>query len=106
MAARFTEVEFVKLDVDEMHDVAQEYGVQAMPTFVLLKKGKEVDRVVGSKRMILRRRSKNIRLCKLLLEFSVCIFSSINNVEWDFPGCDYKTMFQTLCCGKMIDDCQ
>ncbi|KAK8570993.1 hypothetical protein V6N13_094090 [Hibiscus sabdariffa] len=44
MAARFTEVEFVKLDVDEMHDVAQEYGVQAMPTFVLLKKGKEVDR--------------------------------------------------------------
>ncbi|KAL4366293.1 hypothetical protein GQ457_05G018050 [Hibiscus cannabinus] len=50
MAASFTEVEFVKLDVDELPDVAQEYGVQAMPTFVLLKKGKELDRVVGAQK--------------------------------------------------------
>ncbi|XVF16568.1 hypothetical protein REPUB_Repub10bG0043200 [Reevesia pubescens] len=45
MAAKFTEVEFVKID-----DVAQEFGVQAMPTFVLLKKGMEVDRVVGAQK--------------------------------------------------------
>ncbi|MBA0872514.1 hypothetical protein Goshw_015351 [Gossypium schwendimanii] len=38
MAAKFTE------------DVAQEFGVQGMPTFVLLKKGKEVDRVVGAQK--------------------------------------------------------
>ncbi|XP_022739294.1 thioredoxin H2 [Durio zibethinus] len=50
MAAKFTEVEFVKIDVDELPDVAQEFGVQAMPTFVLLKKGKEVDRVVGAQK--------------------------------------------------------
>ncbi|KAL4351362.1 hypothetical protein GQ457_06G041780 [Hibiscus cannabinus] len=50
MAARFTDVEFVKLDVDELPDVAQEFGVQAMPTFVLLKNGKEVDRVVGAQK--------------------------------------------------------
>ncbi|XVE83826.1 hypothetical protein DITRI_Ditri16bG0118600 [Diplodiscus trichospermus] len=50
MAARFTEVDFVKIDVDELPDVAQEYGVQAMPTFVLVKKGKEVDRVVGAQK--------------------------------------------------------
>lgn len=50
MAARFTEVEFVKIDVDELPDVAQEYGVQAMPTFVLVKRGKEVDRVVGAEK--------------------------------------------------------
>lgn len=33
-----------------MQEVAQEFGVQAMPTFVLLKKGKEVDRVIGAKK--------------------------------------------------------
>lgn len=30
--------------------MAQEFKVQAMPTFVLMKGGKEVDRVVGSKK--------------------------------------------------------
>uniref|UniRef100_A0A5B7CBE5 Putative thioredoxin H2 n=1 Tax=Davidia involucrata TaxID=16924 RepID=A0A5B7CBE5_DAVIN len=50
MAAKFTDVDFVKIDVDELSDVAQEYGVQAMPTFVLIKQGKEVDRVVGAKK--------------------------------------------------------
>ncbi|MBA0614595.1 hypothetical protein Godav_014870 [Gossypium davidsonii] len=50
MAAKFTEVEFVKLDVDELPDVAQEFGVQAMPTFVLVKQGKEVDRIVGAQK--------------------------------------------------------
>ncbi|KAL2330034.1 hypothetical protein Fmac_017615 [Flemingia macrophylla] len=48
LAASFTDVDFVKIDVDELPDVAKEYGVQAMPTFVLLKKGKVVDRVVGA----------------------------------------------------------
>ncbi|KAE8672417.1 Thioredoxin H2 [Hibiscus syriacus] len=50
MADRFTDVAFVKLDVDELPDVAQEFGVQGMPTFVLLKNGKEVDRVVGAQK--------------------------------------------------------
>lgn len=30
--------------------MAQEFQVQAMPTFVLVKNGKEVDRVVGAKK--------------------------------------------------------
>ncbi|KAK4358151.1 hypothetical protein RND71_023761 [Anisodus tanguticus] len=47
-AAKYTDVEFVKIDVDELADVAQEYGVQAMPTFVLIKKGKVVDKIVGA----------------------------------------------------------
>ncbi|XP_062009964.1 thioredoxin H2 [Rosa rugosa] len=50
MADRFTDVDFAKIDVDELSDVSQEFGVQAMPTFVLLKNGKEVDRVVGAKK--------------------------------------------------------
>ncbi|XP_009592735.1 thioredoxin H2-like [Nicotiana tabacum] len=47
-AAKYTDVEFVKIDVDELAKVAEEYGVQAMPTFVLIKKGKVIDKVVGA----------------------------------------------------------
>ncbi|MCD7453215.1 hypothetical protein HAX54_020089 [Datura stramonium] len=47
-AAKYTDVEFVKIDVDELMDVAQEYGVQAMPLFVLIRKGKVVDKIVGA----------------------------------------------------------
>ncbi|KAB1227824.1 Thioredoxin H2 [Morella rubra] len=50
MASKFTNVGFSKIDVDVLLDVAQEFQVEAMPTFVLLKKGKEVDRVVGAKK--------------------------------------------------------
>ncbi|XP_028074353.1 thioredoxin H-type-like [Camellia sinensis] len=46
-AAKYTEVEFIKIDVDELMDVSQEYGVQAMPTFILIKKGRVVDKVTG-----------------------------------------------------------
>ncbi|XVF07002.1 hypothetical protein REPUB_Repub06bG0100200 [Reevesia pubescens] len=48
VAARFAEVEFIKITIDELPDVAQEFGVQVMPAFMSLKKGKEVDRVVGA----------------------------------------------------------
>lgn len=50
MSAKYTDVDFAKIDVDELADVAREFGVQAMPTFVLLKQGKEVARVVGAKK--------------------------------------------------------
>ncbi|KAI3462958.1 hypothetical protein Pfo_019621 [Paulownia fortunei] len=50
MSAKYPDVDFVKIDVDELSDVAREFVVQAMPTFVLLKQGKEVERVVGSKK--------------------------------------------------------
>lgn len=33
---------------DWKQDVAQEYEVEAMPTFVLIKKGKVVDKIVGA----------------------------------------------------------
>ncbi|XP_058739238.1 thioredoxin H2 [Vicia villosa] len=49
-ANEFTDVEFIKIDVDELSDVAREFKVQAMPTFLLLKNGKEVDKIVGAKK--------------------------------------------------------
>ncbi|KAE9599092.1 hypothetical protein Lal_00044021 [Lupinus albus] len=61
MADKFTDVEFIKIDVDELSDVAREFQVQAMPTFVLVKKGKETDRVVGAKKDELERKIEKHR---------------------------------------------
>ena len=43
-------------------DVAQEFGVQTMPTFVLIKRGKEVDKVVGAKKEDLRKKIDKHRI--------------------------------------------
>ncbi|KAL6497500.1 Cytoplasmic thioredoxin isoenzyme 2 [Orobanche hederae] len=50
MSAKYSDVNFVKIDVDDLPDVAREFGVTAMPTFVLLKQGKEVSKVIGAKK--------------------------------------------------------
>ncbi|KAJ1745205.1 thioredoxin trx1 [Coemansia sp. RSA 2167] len=42
------DVKFVKLDVDEMGEIAQVYGVAAMPTFKFLRNAKNVDEFVGA----------------------------------------------------------
>ncbi|URE34842.1 Thioredoxin [Musa troglodytarum] len=47
MAARYTEIEFVKIDVMKL-PVAEKWDVRVVPTFVLVKRGKEVGRVVGA----------------------------------------------------------
>ena len=41
-------VEFYKIDVDEVPDVAQELGIRAMPTFMLFKDGEKVEEIVGA----------------------------------------------------------
>ena len=40
-------VKVCKLNVDENTKTAQAYGVMSIPTLILFKNGKEVDRVVG-----------------------------------------------------------
>lgn len=37
-----------KINVDESNDLAQEYEVMSIPTFIVFKNGKEVERVMGS----------------------------------------------------------
>ncbi|XP_073285784.1 thioredoxin H-type 1-like [Primulina huaijiensis] len=48
IAKKTPHVMFLKVDVDELEPVAKEFKVEAMPTFVFLKEGLEVDRVVGA----------------------------------------------------------
>nr|XP_033811556.1 thioredoxin H-type-like isoform X2 [Geotrypetes seraphini]XP_033811649.1 thioredoxin H-type-like isoform X2 [Geotrypetes seraphini]XP_033811736.1 thioredoxin H-type-like isoform X2 [Geotrypetes seraphini] len=40
-------VAFMKVDVDEVPDIADEYDIVAMPTFVFLKNGEKVDEFCG-----------------------------------------------------------
>ncbi|XP_034020840.1 thioredoxin-like [Thalassophryne amazonica] len=41
-------VVFLKVDVDEAEDVAQKYGINAMPTFFFFKNGNKIDSLTGA----------------------------------------------------------
>ena len=41
------EIKIAKIDVDQFHDLAQQYGVMSIPTLILFKKGQVVDQKVG-----------------------------------------------------------
>ncbi|KAI9170095.1 hypothetical protein LWI28_022504 [Acer negundo] len=59
--AKYTEVEFIKIDVDKFKEIAKQFGIEAMPTFILVKKGKEVDRLVGAKKDDLQKKIEKHR---------------------------------------------
>ncbi|KAG7029409.1 Thioredoxin H5, partial [Cucurbita argyrosperma subsp. argyrosperma] len=48
MAKAHVNVVFLKVDVDDLKEIAQKFEVTAMPTFVFLKGGAEVHRIVGA----------------------------------------------------------
>ncbi|XP_043711638.1 thioredoxin H-type [Telopea speciosissima] len=50
MAKKLPHIIFLKVDVDELKSVATDWAVEAMPTFMFLKEGKIVDKIVGAKK--------------------------------------------------------
>jgi thioredoxin 1 len=48
MSKSMEDVVFLKVDVDECEDIAEQYKVTAMPTFVFLKKGEQVTILTGA----------------------------------------------------------
>jgi thioredoxin 1 len=44
----YKEVNFVKINVDDLSDISAEFGVRAMPTFMLFKGGEKIAEVVGA----------------------------------------------------------
>lgn len=41
-------VHFLKFDVDDLAEIAQELNVRAMPTFLIFNNGEKVDELVGA----------------------------------------------------------
>ncbi|XP_047309085.1 thioredoxin H2-like [Impatiens glandulifera] len=60
-ANRYQDVEFIKIDADELMGVAMEFGVHIMPTFILMKKGKTVDVITGAKKEELQKKIEKNR---------------------------------------------
>ena len=48
MAGEFSGVEFFKVDVDEAEEIAQECGIEAMPTFQVFKGGAKAEEMKGA----------------------------------------------------------
>ncbi|KAG8984379.1 hypothetical protein FRB93_006617 [Tulasnella sp. JGI-2019a] len=48
LAKEYTGVQFLKCDVDECQDVARQYSITAMPSFVFIKSSSKVDVVRGA----------------------------------------------------------
>eukprot|EP00934_Nitzschia_sp_Nitz4_P001498 Nitzschia sp. Nitz4//NODE_202_length_38933_cov_72.610268//7858//8505//NITZ4_additional_000019-RA//1//CDS//3329531777//1498//frame0 len=48
MSEESDDVLFVKVDVDENPETAAKYSVSAMPTFLFIKKGEVIDRLMGA----------------------------------------------------------
>ncbi|KAF2676030.1 thioredoxin-domain-containing protein [Lentithecium fluviatile CBS 122367] len=42
-------IAFVKVNVDEQQEVAAQYGIQAMPTFLVFREGKKIEEIKGAK---------------------------------------------------------
>ena len=49
LAAEREDLRIVQLDVDDHQRTAAEYGVLSMPTFILFRDGREVQRLVGAR---------------------------------------------------------
>ena len=41
------DTKFVKVNVDEAQEIAMEYNIMSIPTLIILKDGKEINRMVG-----------------------------------------------------------
>jgi thioredoxin 1 len=51
-----------KVDVDNHHQIAMQYGIRSMPTLLVFKDGKVVDQIVGAapKRILAEKLSKHL----------------------------------------------
>ncbi|CAE6441767.1 unnamed protein product [Rhizoctonia solani] len=53
LAGKHENVKFAKVDVDNVSDIAQNYGITAMPTFIFLRDGEQVKLIKGANQVAL-----------------------------------------------------
>ena len=46
------EVQFEVVDIDEQHEMAQDFNITGVPTFMLIEDGEEVKRLVGAQNIV------------------------------------------------------
>lgn len=56
LASKYPKDVFLKIDIDEVSDVAARWNISSVPTFFFLKNGKEIDKVVGADKSSLQRK--------------------------------------------------
>uniref|UniRef100_A0A0D6R8H2 Thioredoxin domain-containing protein n=2 Tax=Araucaria cunninghamii TaxID=56994 RepID=A0A0D6R8H2_ARACU len=59
LSEKYPQLVFLKVDVDEMNDLTATWDVRAMPTFVFLKDGKQIDKLVGANKPELEKKVIN-----------------------------------------------
>ena len=45
---QYPNANYLKVDVDELSELAQEYNIRAMPTFMIFKDGQKIDELIGA----------------------------------------------------------
>jgi thioredoxin 1 len=45
----YSDLTITRIDIDSNKDIALQYNIQSVPTYIILKDGKEVDRIIGAK---------------------------------------------------------
>jgi thioredoxin 1 len=45
----YTDLTITRIDIDSDKEMVEKYNIQSVPTYVILKDGKEVDRIIGAK---------------------------------------------------------
>ncbi|CAK9135451.1 unnamed protein product [Ilex paraguariensis] len=48
LASTYQDMLFLTVDVDDVKEVATKFEIKAMPTFLLMKEGAQVDKIVGA----------------------------------------------------------
>lgn len=56
LASKYPKDVFLKIDIDEVSDVAARWNISSVPTFFFVKNGKEIDKVVGADKSSLQRK--------------------------------------------------
>jgi len=48
LAHKMKDVKFVKINVDENEKLSRKYKILSIPSIIIFKKGKEIDRIIGA----------------------------------------------------------